>query len=399
MSSYEEATEASNHIVYSVYLIEAALRVNGYSEEEINNFFNNAESNFTYERNGFELKEIGDEKEFTSSDGSSTIDFTPFSIKLDVRRANIGYMMDSPFEPKDTSVEDIVEYLQSDSEFTTTEYERKVVFENDIYNDDDTITIYHTYHWEDYHNVLFSCEDDIITYEDGELEDYYDAESALSHHMFALQVVSTTLKLNGYTTEQIKTFFENEDNQLDYERHGIEIKELGDSKSFTSSDGSSTITTSPMSIKIDLARANLDKKSDNEEEISYVVLNGPEGAVSTNEELTFKFNIEYSKFLEDGKVYIDGELIDSSNYTSKEGSTIITFNSNYVKTLSAKEHTLKVAVADGEVETQFTIANGETTNPQTGDNIMLYISMLGLSLIGLATTGIYAKKKLLIINK
>ena len=126
---------------------------------------------------------------------------------------------------------------------------------------------------------------------------------------------------------------------------------------------------------------------------NYKVLEGPEKPVDINkDELTFKFDIEYSKFLEEGKVYVDGQLVDSSNYTAKEGSTIITLNANYVKSLSLKEHTLKVIVADGEVETKFTLT---TSNPKTGDNIVLYISLLVISISGLVGTRIYTKKKIM----
>ena len=133
---------------------------------------------------------------------------------------------------------------------------------------------------------------------------------------------------------------------------------------------------------------------------------GQELNISDNGELEFGINIEYSKFQENGKVYIDGVLVDSSNYTSKEGSTIIKFNNNYVNDISIGEHTLKVAVADGEANTTFTIAkNPETTeipevqtaitdNPITGDNIIMYITLFAISLIGIV--GIVVCKK---INK
>ena len=141
---------------------------------------------------------------------------------------------------------------------------------------------------------------------------------------------------------------------------------------------------SPISIKIDLNKANLN--------MGYKVLEGANQTITSGKELSFRFNIEYSKFTTDGKVYIDGELVDSANYTSKEGSTIITFNSNYVKTLSTNEHTLKVTVGDGEVETNFTVAN-PVNNPQTGDNILFYIFMLGFSIVGFVATGLYIKRK------
>ena len=64
--------------------------------------------------------------------------------------------------------------------------------------------------------------------------------------------------------------------------------------------------------------------------------------------------------------------------------------SSYAKKLSAKEHTIKVEVADGSVETNFTIKT--TNNPQTGDNLGAFISLLGISFIGLISLGIYLKK-------
>ena len=100
-------------------------------------------------------------------------------------------------------------------------------------------------------------------------------------------------------------------------------------------------------------------------------------------------------------MYVNGT--ETTEYTSKSGSTIITLNKDFVNSLSVGEHTLKVAFNNGgEATTKFTIAKAEETkteestsnNPKTGDNIMFYISMLGLSIIGLAGAGIYSKKRL-----
>ena len=125
--------------------------------------------------------------------------------------------------------------------------------------------------------------------------------------------------------------------------------------------------------------------------------------ISKNGELEFELNIEYSKFKEDGKVYIDEKVVDSSNYTSKEGSTIITFNKDYTKELAVGEHTLKVAVADGEGSTTFTIENNtekvtnteiatSTNNPKTSDNIIVYISLFAMSLVGIIAIGNKTRK-------
>lgn len=121
--------------------------------------------------------------------------------------------------------------------------------------------------------------------------------------------------------------------------------------------------------------------------------------INKDDNLTFRINADYSLFENGGKVYVDG--IETTEYTSKSGSTIITLNKDYVNLLSVGEHTLKVAFNNGgEATTKFTIAKAEetkaeesTNNPQTGDNIMFYVSMLGLSIIGLAGVGLYIKKR------
>lgn len=380
ITNYEEAVDVTSHTIYSLYLIEAALRINGYTEKEIEDYFSSETSEFNYERNGIEFKEIGEDQEFTSSDGTSTITAAPRLIRIDVAKANLN-TTDEAVTPKSTTINDVVEYLNADSEFKSTEDDGKVIFENEVSIDEDTITISHTYYWDDYYNVSFPCENDIITYEDEEINSYYDAERAGSHHMFAIQIIGEVLKMNGYTTEEIQKFLSSEDSNLSYEKNGIEVKEIGEEKEFTSPDGLSKITTTPMSFKIDLNRANI---GDNK----YKVLDGANQIISANKELTFRFNIEFAKFKAEGKVYVDGKLVDPSNYTAKEGSTVITFNADYVKKLAANEHTLKVTTNDGEVETKFTITN----NPQTGDSIIFYISLLGLSIVGLSVAGLYIKK-------
>ena len=389
ITSYDEAKDTSNHIMYGLYLIKAALRVNGYTDQQIQQFFTSSTSGFDYEINGIEYKQIGETKPFTNEDETITTYVAPISIKIDVTRANLN--TSSGFEATSATIDDIVEELQSNSDFTTTEYEGRVYLENEISNDDDSITIYYTSYDYDYNNVLFTVEDNILVYEDEELEDYYAAQRAASHQFFASQMLMYALKENGYTTEQIQKFFADENSEFDYETNGFEIKKLGEEKTYTNED--ETITVSPMLIKIDFSKANLNKKTEEEIKGEYKLLN----LINNNNELTFRFNIEYSKFKESGKVYIDGNLVDSNNYTSKEGSTIITFNNDYVKSLANKEHTLKVTVVDGEVETTFAISNNQetkttTSNPKTYDFLMSYVSMLGLSIIGLIGTGVHLIK-------
>ena len=132
------------------------------------------------------------------------------------------------------------------------------------------------------------------------------------------------------------------------------------------------------------------------EKIIYEVTEGANQkyVITKNSEAKFKINADYSLF--DGKVYVDGVLVDSKNYTSESGSTIITFKKEFVDSLSAGEHTLKVTFTDGgEATTTFTVANiiPEINNPKTGDNIALYIVTGVLSMIGLAGAGVFAYRR------
>ena len=101
-------------------------------------------------------------------------------------------------------------------------------------------------------------------------------------------------------------------------------------------------------------------------------------------------------------IMVDGILISSENYDLENGSTVLTLKSSYLDTLSVGNHTLEFVYSDGSVETLFAVSNAKdkvlasnknTINPQTGDNVMCYISMLGLSVIVIAGIGFYVKRK------
>ena len=153
--------------------------------------------------------------------------------------------------------------------------------------------------------------------------------------------------------------------------------------------------------------------------VSYKILDGANSDWKQNTEktITIRGNGDFSKFV---GVKIDGNTIDAKNYTAKEGSTIITLTTNYLKTLSIGTHTFEIVWTDGSASTNFTVSknnsgsetrkdddknknddsgsqtgdNQHITSPQTGDNShpTLWISLLGASLIGLLAT-LYMRKK------
>lgn len=104
-------------------------------------------------------------------------------------------------------------------------------------------------------------------------------------------------------------------------------------------------------------------------------------------ELVLKIDAPLDKFLD---VYVDDELVDSKNYTTKSGSTIITFKKDYVQKLSKGEHTIVVNFDDGMAIATIDVTNG--TNPSTGDSIYGYMVILMIGLLGLAGGIIYNKR-------
>ena len=162
------------------------------------------------------------------------------------------------------------------------------------------------------------------------------------------------------------------------------------------------------------------------EEVSPKEYKFTEGANQTytideSKNATFRIDADYSLFT--NKVYVDNKLVDSTNYDSKSGSTVITLKDEYLKTLSVGEHTLKVAFSDnGEAITKFTIKekqqntniednkneqkqeNNNLTNndvqkentivnPKTGDNVIVYFVMFSIAILGIITLAIVNTKR------
>ncbi len=131
--------------------------------------------------------------------------------------------------------------------------------------------------------------------------------------------------------------------------------------------------------------------------IKYKFIAGKD-AIYEGKDLTFKLNGLYSLF---DKLYINGVELSKDNYTVAEGSTIITISNEYLKKLSANTYKIKATYKNGTSdETTFTIkdkTNNTTVNsienPNTLDNISSYIHLCFTSIIGLASTGLYIKKK------
>lgn len=145
------------------------------------------------------------------------------------------------------------------------------------------------------------------------------------------------------------------------------------------------------------------------EKIDYKFIEGMDSTYETDP-LTFVLDGEASLFKD---LYIDGKLVDKGNYEIKSGSTIVTISSDYLETLDIGNHKIKAIYSNGSTpETNFSvvektisednkneeiITSNETTkieNPQTGDNIIMYIAIMLMSALGVFGTVVFIKKEL-----
>lgn len=123
----------------------------------------------------------------------------------------------------------------------------------------------------------------------------------------------------------------------------------------------------------------------------YKIVSGNSQTFESGKDLVIKADGALDKLT---GIKVDGTLIDSANYTTASGSTILTLKADYLSTLSAGNHTVTFVYTDGSVDAAFTIPNatGTTTatktyaNPNTGDNVFIYVILGAISVLGICVT-------------
>lgn len=130
-------------------------------------------------------------------------------------------------------------------------------------------------------------------------------------------------------------------------------------------------------------------------QVTYDILDGAGSSWTQNTDgsLAIRGSGEISKLRE---VKVDGVTVDPVNYTVTEGSTIITFKPEYLKSLSAGNHSFELVWTDGTAATNFTVAENtdqSVKSPKTGEDFSMALctALLMVSCAGLA--GIFAKRK------
>ena len=130
-------------------------------------------------------------------------------------------------------------------------------------------------------------------------------------------------------------------------------------------------------------------------QVTYDILDGAGSSWTQNTDgsLAIRGSGEISKFRE---VKVDGVTVDPVNYTVTEGSTIITFKPEYLKSLSAGNHSFELVWTDGTAATNFTVAENadqSAKSPKTGEDFSMALctALLMGSCAGLA--GMFVRRK------
>ena len=92
-------------------------------------------------------------------------------------------------------------------------------------------------------------------------------------------------------------------------------------------------------------------------------------------------------------VKVDGKELKEDDYILGTGNTTVTLMRAFLKSLKNGSHTITILFEDGEATGTFRVAEGlDTTNPETGDSIGLWVTVMGLSAISAMGLILFRKK-------
>ena len=133
--------------------------------------------------------------------------------------------------------------------------------------------------------------------------------------------------------------------------------------------------------------------------VVYEILDGANSSwtLDSGESLSIRGSGAFSQFV---GVKVDGAIVDATNYTVMEGSTIVTLNTDYLNTLTVGSHTIEIEWTDGSVSTTFTVhaaaaaENDAQSSQSSGSRLWIWIVLIVvLGAGGLGIVLFYKKKK------
>lgn len=110
--------------------------------------------------------------------------------------------------------------------------------------------------------------------------------------------------------------------------------------------------------------SNHNTSSDNNENlkdtIKFIFGENQKIKLNSNENLIFEMDANVKDFI---NAYVDEHLVDKSMYTVKKGSTIITFNKEFIKTLKEGSHDIKFEFKTGLAKTKLIVEKNKSKVP------------------------------------
>ncbi len=92
-------------------------------------------------------------------------------------------------------------------------------------------------------------------------------------------------------------------------------------------------------------------------------------------------------------VKVDGKELKEDDYILGTGNTTVTLMRAFLKSLKNGSHTITILFEDGEATGTFRVAEGlDTTNPETGDSIGLWVGLMGLTASAATGLSLFRKK-------
>ena len=305
------------------------------------------------------------------------------------------YAADYSSNGADTTWENFVQYIRDYTEHGN--YAYTYLFQ-DISSDESSLEI--TYTGFDENNLEMTSTAS-FTYKDGILE-LSDRGNGLYEEGIYLVMLESFINLHNYDFVKGMTYLSDlkYNNTSVFEDDGIEMRtkryftdeQMEELENSCNGDECYGVYNPLIYTTFKLDLKNGLKNYDENKILVYDFLEGANQTFDSSKGNILRFRIDADIYMFD-RVYIDEQLVDSSNYTVTEGSTIIEFKKEYSEKLSTGTHTLKVAFLDGgNAVTEFSMISG-TTNPKTGNEFGYKELLVVVALGGLAITMLRSKKK------
>ena len=186
----------------------------------------------------------------------------------------------------------------------------------------------------------------------------------------------TTLSLRKQTTETLVVSYDpintTDDKTITWTSDNEEVATVSGGTVSALKEGTATITATVgnctaqcvVTVVPKQEQPNLPSEPNN-----YSITEGANGTHKINEDGTYVLRAsgELDKFV---SIEVDGMLLDSSNYTLKRGSTIVTFTKEYMDQLAVGTHVIKINFTDGVATTSINIQQNtanKNDKKNTGD--------------------------------